>query len=246
MRNLPPRHLPATSNTVLLLCLESLRDSLPVDDIPDSTEVFGLSVLVLQVVGVLPCVNTEQGDQVASNRVLVSASNKGQRATLLVLRQPRPTATLDTSKSCVGLLLEGREGSEVTVDRFLFVDSNWSARRELFDLLVFAETYLQISLGLTTTVLVRRRQVLPEEGVVQVATSVEVQQRRNASGLSKVALGFSLVDGVESTVQAVDIGLVVLGVVKFHDLAGDVGFECAVVVLGSQGVSLVGIVLHHL
>lgn len=92
------------------------------------------------------------------------------------------------------------------------------------------ETHLQVSLGLTTTVLVRRGQILPEEGVVQVATAVEVQQRRDAGGLGKVTLGLSLVDSVESAVQAGDIGLVVLGVVELHNLAGDVGFEGAVIV----------------
>lgn len=42
------------------LCLESLGNSLPVDDIPNCAEVLGLSVLILQVVGVLPGIDTKQ------------------------------------------------------------------------------------------------------------------------------------------------------------------------------------------
>lgn len=63
-----------------------------------------------------------------------------------------------------------------------------------------------------------------------MAAAVEVQQRRDAGGLGEVTFGLSLVDRVESAVQTGDIGLVVLGVVKLHNLAGDVGFEGAVVV----------------
>lgn len=89
------------------LCLEPLCDSLPVDDVPNSAEVLSLSVLVLQVVCVLPSVDTQQWDQVASNRVLIRTGHKRQSAGLLVLGQPRPAATLDASEGSVGLLLEG-------------------------------------------------------------------------------------------------------------------------------------------
>lgn len=107
MCNLPTRQLSTPGTFTKHLCLESLRNSLPVDDIPNRAEVFGLSVLVLQVVGVLPSVDTEQRNQVAGNRVLVRACDKAQRAALLILRQPRPTAALDASESRVGLLLQG-------------------------------------------------------------------------------------------------------------------------------------------
>lgn len=101
------------------LCLEPLCNGLPVDHIPDGAKVLGLAVLILQVVGVLPSVNAQQRDQVASNRVLVRTSHQRQSASLLVLGQPRPSATLDTGEGSVGLFLESREGTEIAVDSFL-------------------------------------------------------------------------------------------------------------------------------
>lgn len=91
-------------------------------------------------------------------------------------------------------------------------------------------TYLEVSLWLTTTILVGRGQVLPEQSVVDVSTAVEVEERSNACGLCRVALGLSLGQGLDGAVEAVDVGLVVLGVVQLHDLAGNVRLECAVVV----------------
>lgn len=73
-------------------CTQDLRETLlhvlPVDHIPDSLEVFGLAVLVLQaayglakittqengrdlLVGVLPSINTEEGLELTNNGVLV-------------------------------------------------------------------------------------------------------------------------------------------------------------------------------
>lgn len=63
-----------------------------------------------------------------------------------------------------------------------------------------------------------------------MSTAVEVEERRDAGGLGRVALGLGLGNGLESAVEAVDVGLVVLGVVQLHDLARDVRLECAVVV----------------
>lgn len=97
-------------------------------------------------------------------------------------------------------------------------------------ILVFISTYLELSRWLTTTVLVGRCQVLPEQSVVDVSTTVEVEEGRDTGGLGRVALGLGLAKGLESAVEAVDVGLVVLGVVQLHDLARDVRLECAVVV----------------
>jgi hypothetical protein len=93
-----------------------------------------------------------------------------------------------------------------------------------------ASTYLELSLWLTTAVLVGGCQVLPEQGVVNVSTAVEVEKGRDAGGLCGVALGLGLGNTLEGAVQAVDVCLVVLGVVQLHDLARDVRLECAIVV----------------
>lgn len=66
--------------------------------------------------------------------------------------------------------------------------------------------------------------------MVQVAAAVEVEEWRDGRSLSRVTLGLEITDGLEGAVQAGDIGLVVLGVVELHDLAGDVRLESAVVV----------------
>jgi hypothetical protein len=91
-------------------------------------------------------------------------------------------------------------------------------------------SYQKLALGLTTATLAVGSEVLPEERVVDVATAVEVEQRGLGSGGLQVALGLSIAKSLDGSVEAVDVCLVVLGVVKLHDLAGDVGLECAVVI----------------
>lgn len=98
------------------LLLETLRHSAPVDNIPNSTEVLSLAVLVLQVVSVLPSINAHQRLQVAANGVLVRAGDETEGAGGLVLDQPGPAGALDAGKSGVGLLLEVVEGAEVLLD----------------------------------------------------------------------------------------------------------------------------------
>lgn len=95
---------------------------------------------------------------------------------------------------------------------------------------LYVVSYQKLALRLTTTALAVGGEVLPEEGVVNMATAVEVEQRSLGSGGLGVALGLGVAEGLDSGVEAVDVCLVVLGVVKLHDLAGDVGLERAVVV----------------
>lgn len=91
-------------------------------------------------------------------------------------------------------------------------------------------THLKHSIWLAATILVSRSQVLPEQSVVQVAAAVEVEKRRNSGGLCEVTLGFGVANCLESTVETVDICLVVLGVVQLHDLARNVWLQGAVVI----------------
>lgn len=63
-----------------------------------------------------------------------------------------------------------------------------------------------------------------------MATAVEVDHWRLAGRLGEIALGLGLGDGLERRVEAVDVRVVVLGVVELHDLAADVRLERAVVV----------------
>lgn len=63
-----------------------------------------------------------------------------------------------------------------------------------------------------------------------MAASVEVEKGSDLGGLDHVALGIGFGDGLESTVQAVDVGLMVTLVVQLHNLATDVRLEGAIIV----------------
>lgn len=109
-----------SQSVIFLSLLVPRRNSLPVDYIPDRIEVLGLAVLVLEVVRMLPRINTEQGHPGPAYGVLVGALDDGQVAACLVLGEPRPPATLDPGEGCVHLLAEGVEGAEVLVDGALW------------------------------------------------------------------------------------------------------------------------------
>lgn len=174
-----------------LSCLESLGNSLPVDNVPDGVKVLGLAVLVLEVVCVLPSVDAEKRDVVARHGVLVGTSDDLQSSRALVLGQPRPAAALDTRECGVNLLPKLVDGAKVLLDGRLE-----GARRVA-----------------ATGALTGRSQVFPEEGVVDMATAVEVEEWGSGGGGVVVVGGLGLGDGVERTIEAVDVGLVVVLVV---------------------------------
>src|SRR5689334_18224625 len=66
-------------------------------------------------------------------------------------------------------------------------------------------TDLQSTIGLAAAVAAGGGQVLPEEGVVEVATAVEVEERGGSSGVDRVAGS----DGVQSATEACDVCRVV-------------------------------------
>lgn len=77
---------------------KSLLSSLPVQHIPDGLEVLGLAVLVLQVVGVLPSINTQDWGELASDWVLVGVVLDRNLSGLSVLDQPSPSGTLQAGE----------------------------------------------------------------------------------------------------------------------------------------------------
>lgn len=109
----------ANLNLNQLGLLKPRGDSLPVDNIPDSLEIFSLAVLVLEIVGMLPSIDAQQRDVLAGHWILVGTGCDTKGTALLILDEPSPTAALDTGKSGVELLAEGIEGAKVLVDRFL-------------------------------------------------------------------------------------------------------------------------------
>jgi hypothetical protein len=92
------------------------------------------------------------------------------------------------------------------------------------------KTNLNLPSRLSTTTLLAGCQVLPEKGVVDVATPVEIDQRlqRNLSLDILILLGGG--ELFRCGVEAVDVGLVVVLVVELHDLAGDGRLESAIVI----------------
>lgn len=196
---------------------ESLGNSIPVDDLPDGAKVFGLAVLILEVVGVLPGINSQKRLQVSSDRVLVGAGDNAEGAGGLVLDEPSPPGALDTGESSVGLLLEGIKGAKIVVD-----------------------SSEELALGLTTTALAVGGEVLPEQAVVDVTTAVEVDKRSLSGSSLGIALVIGLGEGLDGGVEAVDVGLMVLGVVEFHDLAGNVRLEGAVIVCDELAIGCLG------
>jgi hypothetical protein len=92
------------------------------------------------------------------------------------------------------------------------------------------ETDLQLPLWLSTTTLLARRQVLPKQSMIKVSTTVKVDHRLQGDDALDILLGFGGRQLFRGGVVAVDVSLVVHLVVQLHDLAGDGGLECAVVI----------------
>ena len=196
--------------TARYLCrclLETLLGRLPVDDVPDGVEVLSLSVLVLKVVGVLPGVDAQNGPELAHDRVLVRVRLDLDAAGLGVLHQPCPAATLDAGQGSVELALECVQASVALVDGA----GELAGRR------------LAAALG-------GGREVFPEEGVVDVAAAVEVDQGLQSDLGLDVVLGLCLGDLLAEVVVRCHVGVVVVLVVELHDLATDGGLKSAIVV----------------
>ena len=73
-------------------------------------------------------------------------------------------------------------------------------------------------------------EVLPEDRVVDVTTEMEREVLLQQVDVAEGLLVAGLLELLESLVDAGDVGRVVLGVVKLHDLARNVRIQCAVVV----------------
>lgn len=133
---------------------EAVGDSLPVDDVPDGVEVVGADVLVLEIVGVLPDINSQKRDQSSGGLegVLVCGGGDLKTLELLVVAQPTPSGTLNSGSLGVEL------GDELVKRTPGLLNLLEELARGLGDLLVAGG------------------QVFPEEGVVDV-TCVQTAYR---------------------------------------------------------------------
>lgn len=156
----------------------------------------------------LPHVHAKDGDKGARHGVLVLGRHDLQRlpvARPLSLDEPTPAAALDAQQLGRECLLEGLQAAPGLSD---LVDEG---RGRL--------------LGLRRLGAGRRGQVLPEQGVVDVAAAVEVDGWLQCDLLVDV-VGLGRCGQVgQGLVEVRDVGLMVLGVVELHDLLGDAGLE---------------------
>jgi len=178
-----------------------------VDDIPDCLEIISLDVQVLKIKGVLPDVDADDRNM-AQQRILISGRDDFELIVFRVKSKPTPTRTLNGRSGGVELLLQVVEASKGLVDR-------------VFERTSFQNTTVAFVDGC------RWCHVLPEQGVVDVTTTIELESclkgdaffRGTGSGVSRFC-----------RIQSVDVGLMMLGVMKDHDLFGYVGFESIVAV----------------
>jgi len=184
----------------------ALFSLLEVDDVPNGIEVIDLDIEVLEVESVLPDVYADDGDQV-QERVLIGGCGNLQTFGGGVQSEPAPARSLDGRGGGVKLLLEGIEGTEVPGDGL----TKGSIRQFAAD----------------STVGTRLGQVLPEQGVVNVTTTIEFQSSLQGNSLLG---GGSFLVSLGRGVKGVDVGLMVLRVVKLHDLLRDVGLESIVLI----------------
>ena len=159
------------------------------------------------LVRMLPSINTQNRLELPNNWVLIRVVPNLHTSSLRILHQPRPTTSLDTRKRRVELLLERVQAAIAIIDSL-------------------AE---RAGRGLAAA-LAGGREVLPEEGVVEVAAAVEVDHGLQGDLGGDVLLLLCLGDLFAEVVVGCDVGVVVVLVVELHNLAGDGGLEGAIIV----------------
>ena len=145
--------------------------------------------------------------KLTQQRVLVGSGDDVELLGLRVVAEPAPAAALDGGDLCVELGLELVEAAKVAVDGIL-----------------------ECTVGELTAAVLGRGEVLPEERVVDVAAAIKVDGLLEGDGRLDVLLVECVGELLLGGVEAVDVRLVVLGVVQLHDLGADGGLERAVVV----------------
>ena len=183
---------------------------LPIHHIPNRIEILRLPILILQVIRMLPRIDSQQRNILPNDRILIRVRSHFHRTRLRILDQPRPPTALNPRQFCIHHLLQPIE-SPIRV-----VDCGRETAR-----------------GASPAAGFRGREVLPEKGVIEVAAAVEVDEGLQGDFLSGGGGGVEFLGG---GVVAVYVGLVVLRVVELHYLPGDGGFEGGVVIYLESGV----------
>lgn len=150
----------------------------------------------------LPHINTKNRHLPPNHRILILGRHDPQ-PTIPLLDQPSPAAALNAQQRLAHGLLELVQAAPGLGD-------------------------LGRQLGRGGGVRVwggRRGEVLPEEGVVDMAAAVELDGGLEGDLGGHVVGGEGGGVGLEGVVEVGHVGLVVLAVVKLHDLGRDAGLE---------------------
>jgi hypothetical protein len=102
------------------ILLQSSLHSLPVDHIPNSIKVFCLAILILQVVRMLPSINTQQRGELAYNWILVCICADQDLTRFVIFDEPSPAAALNTGERGIEFALKGGEVFVARLNRCLF------------------------------------------------------------------------------------------------------------------------------
>src|SRR5215213_7069356 len=89
----------------------------PVDDIPPGGEIVGATVLVLEIVGVLPHVAAQDRTLAVHERAVLVGSALDAEAPAPIRKEPAPPAAKPADARLLELLLELREAAERLGDR---------------------------------------------------------------------------------------------------------------------------------
>ena len=167
---------------------------LPVNDLPDTFDVIRTKILVLQVVRVLPDVDSQDGSKTGGHaRVLVCRRRHRELSTSFVEAQPTPSRALNGDSRGGKLVLHRRKRSKVSLD------------------------HLQ-QFALRKRVVLWRREAFPEQCVVDVSATVEFDRRLHGNHGGVITLRFRLRVLLLSDVKVRHVRVVVLLMVNFHDL----------------------------
>mmetsp|Transcript_4149 Transcript_4149/g.5400 ORF Transcript_4149/g.5400 Transcript_4149/m.5400 type:complete len:257 (-) Transcript_4149:13-783(-) len=185
-----------------------LRNLIPVHNIPPVRDIFGATVLILEVVSMFPNINAENGEHnlignsLHERIVLVGCSHKFQP----IRRDANPHPSRTEERTRRGACLEG--------SLHLIQRSKGFVNRRL-----------EFRAGLRLGGFIGRRHLVPEEGVVVMSSSTVTDA---GSGLKSVELKLEDVHLVLTFHGLVDVGNVCSVVFVVMDLHGgcvDVGFE---------------------
>mmetsp|Transcript_359 Transcript_359/g.660 ORF Transcript_359/g.660 Transcript_359/m.660 type:complete len:226 (+) Transcript_359:1743-2420(+) len=189
---------------------ETLFDDVPVDDVPDGLDVVGSNVSVIDVISVLPDIDSEQGLQSGRrlHGILVGEGDHVDHLGLWIVNEPSPSGSLNGNGLGAHLRNHVVQASESSLNGSLERASGW-----------------ELALG---------GEILPKQGVVDVSAPVELESALQGNGLRNVARNHGGVDLFQGSAEVGDVCLVVLRVVQFHGLRRDGWFQ-RVVVVGEIG-----------